>query len=343
MPPFNDYTWNEIQSQPAAWDATLAHMLAQADTLAAFLRTSGAEQAVFTGCGSTYYLAVAAAAALREIAGVPAIGLPASEVWLNPQGSFPTDARTLLIPVSRSGETTETLRAVEAFRGAGRGPVLTFSCYADRPLAHMGDLNLVIAAGQEQSIAQTRAFTTLYLATLALAAQWGQRADLVADLAGLPAAGQALLRESAALAHTLGAETPIDRCFFLGSGMRYGLACEISLKMKEMSLSESEPFHFMEFRHGPQSMARPGTLIVGLLSDSARAHEQAVLDEMRALGAHVVGVGSGAAEVALANLPEVVRGPLYLPFGQMLAYERAISRGLTPDQPSQLSAVVKLS
>ena len=63
MPPFNDYTWNEIQSQPAAWDATLAHMLAQADTLAAFLRTSGAEQAVFTGCGSTYYLAVAAAAA----------------------------------------------------------------------------------------------------------------------------------------------------------------------------------------------------------------------------------------------------------------------------------------
>lgn len=342
MPPFHDYTWTEIQSQPTAWANTLALMETQADALGMFIRTNGADHVVFTGCGSTYYLALAAAAALRELAGISAIGLPASEVWLNPLGSFPGGARTLLVPVSRSGETTETLRAVEAFRGAGRGPVLTFSCYPERPLAHMGDMNIVITAGQEQSIAQTRAFTTLYLGTLVLAAQWAARTDLFTDLAGLPAAGQAILRTSAALAHELGAEAPIDRCFFLGSGARYGLAAELSLKMKEMSLSESEPFHFLEYRHGPQSMARPGTLIVGLLSDTARAHEQAVLNEMRMLGARVVAVGVGADDIALANIAEPVRGPLYLPFGQMLAYERAIARGLTPDRPNQLNAVVKL-
>ena len=342
MPPYNDYTWTEIQSQPQAWDATLEYLESQATALRAFLQEQQFDQAVFTGCGSTYYLSLAAAASLREIGGLNAAGLPASEIWLNPRASFPTGQRTLLVAVSRSGETTETLRAVEAFKAAGRGPVLTLSCYADRPLASMGDLNLVIEPGQEQSIAQTRAFSTLYLATLYLAALRGGRADLLAELDRLPAAGRQLIDTSAPLARELATNAALARCFFLGSGARYGLAAEISLKMKEMSLSESEPFHFLEYRHGPQSMANPGTLIVGLLSDSSHGPESAVLRDMRAHGARTVAIGAREAEVALAPVDELVRGPLYLPFGQLLAYERAIWRGLTPDQPHQLSAVVKL-
>ncbi|MBK9941923.1 MAG: SIS domain-containing protein [Kouleothrix sp.] len=342
MPPFNDYTWHEIQSQPDAWAATLALLQARGDELRMFLRANPVSQVLYTGCGSTYYLALAAAAALRELAGLPAAGLPASEVWLNPAGSCPTSQPTMLVAISRSGATTETLRAIESFRAAGRGPILTLSCYPDQPMARLGDLNLVLVAGQEQSIAQTRAFSTLLLACLALASAWGERAALQAELERLPAAGRQLLGTYAALAHELGANTPADRYFFLGSGARYGLACELSLKMKEMSLSESEPFHFLEYRHGPQSMARPGTLIVGLHSDSIHTYEAAVLAEMRALGAQAVSIGTHDADVTLADIAEPVRGPLYLPFGQMLAYERAIRRGLTPDQPSQLTAVVRL-
>jgi glucosamine--fructose-6-phosphate aminotransferase (isomerizing) len=342
MPPFDDYTWSEIQSQPQAWAATLELLGNQAPTMRAFLASQPFEQVMFTGCGSTYYLSLAAAAGMREIGRAEATGQPASEIWLNPQTVFPTGRRVLLVAVSRSGETTETVRAVEAFRAAGRGPVLTISCYADRPLARMGDLNLVIHAGQEHSIAQTRAFSTLYIATLYLAALVGQRADLLGELGRLPAAGQQVLSAARSLAHELGTAEQLQRCFFLGSGARYGLAAELSLKMKEMSLSESEPFHFLEYRHGPQSMANPGTLILGLLSDTNQAHESAVLNDMRAHGARCVALGARAAEVALEPIDELVRGPLYLPFGQMLAYERAIWRGLTPDRPHQLSAVVKL-
>lgn len=342
MPPFDDFTWSEIQSQPDAWRQTLAVLNNKRDALAAFLRDSRFERVIFTGCGSTYYLALAAAASMREIGDVEASGLPASEVWLNPATAFPGERRTLLVAVSRSGATTETLRAVEAFKAAGRGAVLTLSCYADAPLASLGDYNLLLEAGQEQSIAQTRAFSTLYLATLALAALVGERHDLIERMALLPDACQQVLATSRALAHQLGTDAALERCFFLGSGARYGLACEISLKMKEMSLSDSEPFHFLEYRHGPQSMARPGTLIVGLLSEEHRAREAAVLDEMRALGATVVGVGVAPAAVALAAVPDEIRGSLYLPFGQMLAYERAIWRGLTPDRPNQLAAVVTL-
>lgn len=343
MPPFDDYTWSEIQSQPQAWAATLELLGRQNSTIRAFLAGQPFEQIVFSGCGSTYYLSLAAAAGMREIGRVEASGQPASEIWLNPQTVFPANRSALLVAVSRSGETTETIRAVEAFRAANRGQVLTITCYADRPLAGMGDMNLVIEAGQEQSIAQTRAFSTLYIASLYLAALAGERADLLGELERLPAAGQQVLNTTRALAHELGTSEQLQRCFFLGSGARYGLAAELSLKMKEMSLSESEPFHFLEYRHGPQSMANPGTLILGLLSDTNYAHEAAVLDDMRAHGARCIALGTRAAEVQLGLIDELVRGPLYLPFGQMLAYERAIWRGLTPDRPHQLSAVVKLS
>jgi len=342
MPPFDDYTWNEIQSQPQAWAATLEVLHNQAAAVRGFYQNQPFDQVVFTGCGSTYYLSLAAAASLREIGGINAVGQPASEIWLYPRVTFPTDQRTLLIAVSRSGETTETLRAVESFRAAGRGPVLTLSCYGDRPLAQSGDLNLVIEAGQEHSIAQTRAFSTLYLAALYLAALYADRADLLTELGRLPAAGRQVLDTYRPLAHELAAGERLERCFFLGSGARYGLAAELSLKMKEMSLSESEPFHFLEYRHGPQSMANPGTLIIGLLSDTNYAHESAVLGEMQAHGARPVAIGARSADVEFVAVDELVRGPLYIPFGQMLAYERAIRRGLTPDRPHQLSAVVKL-
>ncbi len=77
--------------------------------------------------------------------------------------------------VSRSGETTETLRACQAFLTDKRGELLTLSCYGDMPLAKLGTLNLVFPSGQEQSVAQTRAFSTLYLGTVALACLWAGR------------------------------------------------------------------------------------------------------------------------------------------------------------------------
>ena len=343
MAPHEDFTWTEIQSQPDAWQQALASIADIEPQLGELARSQDYEQVIVTGCGSTYYLALAAAASLREIAKSEALALPASELWLNPRTSFPSSRRTLLIAVSRSGETSETLHAVEASRAAQRGPILTISCYAERALASMGDLNLVLPSGQEHSIAQTRAFSTLYLATLAFASLRAGRQDLYSALQQLPEACSLVLSTSYDYAYAFGCDSRIERFFFLGAGARYGLAAELSLKMKEMSLSESEPFHIMEFRHGPQSMARRGTLIVGLLSDTQRSYEEAVMNEMEALGATVMRQGVRPANVVLATVPEAIRGPLYLPFGQMLAYERAIWRGLTPDKPSQLEAVVRLT
>ena len=337
-----DHTRNEILTQPAAWAAALEVMQAQADALRAFYRRGGYDAVLFTGCGSTYYLSLAAAALFQELAGAPARGVPASEIWLYPRSAYLAGRKTLLVAVSRSGETTETLRACEAFRASG-GDVLTLSCYPGRALTALGALNLVFPAAQEESIAQTRAFTTLYLATVALGALWSGRADLFDELNRLPALGQSLINHCQSLAHTLGGDASLDRFYFLGAGPRYGLACELSLKMKEMSLSHSEPFHFLEFRHGPKSMLTPGALVVGLLSEGNRAREAAVLDDARALGARVLALAERDADVVFHSaLSEAARNVLYLPAGQLLAFERARRSGLDPDRPNQLEAVVIL-
>jgi glucosamine--fructose-6-phosphate aminotransferase (isomerizing) len=335
-----EFTYHEIISQPSSWAAALEVLKSQRSAIVSVWR-KGYTQVLFTGCGSTYYLALAAAALLQELTGIPARGLPASELWLYPHVYYPRNGRVLLIAVSRSGETTETLRTCQAFKEGRYGELLTLSCYPDMPLAKMGDLNLVLPSGQEQSVAQTRAFSTLYLACAGLASFWSGLGVEVFN--GLPEAGEKIIEAANSTVKALGEDSSLDRFYFLGSGPRYGLACEISLKMKEMSLSHSEPFHVPEFRHGPISMVTPGSLVVGLLSEANRAVETAVLEDVRTLGGRTLTIGEGSADLNFnSGLQEAFRNVLYLPVGQMLAFARSLAKGLNPDCPNNLDTVVKL-
>jgi glucosamine--fructose-6-phosphate aminotransferase (isomerizing) len=336
------FTHEEILSQPAAWSAALEVIAANEKELSA-LSLGPYRQVLFTGCGSTYYLGLAAAALLQELSGQSARALPASELWLNPRSSY-SNGRTLLVALSRSGETSETLQACGDFLADSRGDLLTLSCYPDRPLTALGKVNLVLESGQERSVAQTRAFTVLYLATVALAVRWAGAKVLLEGLRSLPEHGARLLDSTASIAAELGQDTTLDRFYWLGSGSRYGLACEVSLKMKEMSLTHSEPFHFMEFRHGPKAMIARSSLVVGFQSSSTAEHEAAVLEEVRAIGGRSLTVAEDRADVQFrSGLDESIRNVLYLPVGQLLAFERALSKGLDPDQPHNLDSVVKLA
>lgn len=338
------FTRQEILSQPAAWSAALEMLSPQAVALREFYAHGDYGSVYFTGCGSTYYLAMTAAATFQELTGVVARGLPASEIWLYP-GAIPRrHGKALLVAISRSGETTETLRACDAFRGHHAGDVVTLSCYPGMPLASLGDLNLLFPMAQEQSMAQTRAFTTLYLGAVALAAFWAERDDVWLELQYLPGMIERLLHEVDERTHALGSDLSLDRFYFLGSGLRYGLACEISLKMKEMSLTHSEPFHFMEFRHGPKSMVTPATLVMGLVSEGNHSYDVAVLKDVAALGGRILAVGEHDGNIVLrSGLPEVARSVLYVPVGQLVALARSLAKGLDPDRPNNLDAVVKLA
>ncbi len=333
------HTYQEILSQPSAWTEVLSVMAGISN-----LPDAGSyEQVLFTGCGSTYYLSQAAADLYIEVTGKLARALPASELWLNPRMAYPQNARTLLVAVSRSGETSETIRACQAFKSEGRGTLITVVNYPESPLASMGDLNIHLPSGQEISLCQTRAFSTMFLAAAWLVLHWAGQNPLDC-LQALPQSAAHMLEQFAPLAEQHAGDLSLDRFYFLGSGSRYGLASELSLKMKEMSLSHSEPFHFMEFRHGPKSMVTPSTLVIALRSEQNRAYEQAVLDDIRALGGNLLVLDNQDADVEFhCSVDEPLRNVLYLPIPQLFAYGRSMAKGLNPDLPNNLNAVVKLA
>lgn len=330
------HTYREIKLQTEAW----AQALNVASTLN--LPTVGDyDQVIFTGCGSTYYLALAAATLYQELTGCPARAVSGGELLLNSKTVL-TEQKTLLIAISRSGATTETVKAVETFKVEHRGDIVVISAY-DQALSKLADINLVISKGQEQSVAQTRSFASMYVAASALCARLARREDLLSAMRRLPEVGNRVIDDYESFAKEIGENLNFDRFYFLGSGIFYGLACEANLKMKEMTLTHSEPFHFLEFRHGPMSMVNPSAVVVGLLSDRNRMYEEKVLSEMKELGGTVISLGEKEADVLFeSGIPESVRGVLYLPVLQWMAFYRSVAKGLNPDKPNHLTAVVKL-
>ena len=343
-------TWEEILSQPQAWRATLDTFATQKAALESFLDQADFDQIIVVGCGSTHYLAQTAAATLAACTGIPSRAFPSSEVLLFP--SLVPSGRTLLLTVSRSGTTTETLWASERFRKARLGPILAVTCYPESPLAQQADFSLVTPAGQEQSIAQTRSFTSMLILTQSLVATLVHDDEKLERLRRLPDVLEDLVARVEDLPQRLGQDQDIERFFFLGGGPFYGLANEAMLKTKEMSLSYAEAYHPLEFRHGPMSMVDEHTLVVGFLSDSGLAKELRVLEDMQGLGGRTLALIESASSFSgwqadhvielRSGLDEWERGPLYLPLLQRLAYHRAIAKGLNPDRPHNLTAVIEL-
>lgn len=332
----NYHTYNEIKSQTQAWAQALD--MVNASNLP---KAGDYNHVIFTGCGSTYYLSLSAAAMYQELTGRVACAVPGGELLLNSQTVL-TNQKTLLVAISRSGTTTETVKAVEKFKSEKRGDVVVISNY-DEVLSRMANVNIVIDKGQEQSVAQTRSFASMFVAVSAFCARMAGRDDLVDGMNKLPEIGNLVIGKYEVYAKEIGENLDFDRFYFLGSGIRYGLACEVNLKMKEMTLTHSEPFHFLEFRHGPMSMVNQNAVVIGMLSDANRGHEAKVLSEMKMLGGTVASLGESDADVCLeSNIPESVRGVLYLPIVQLMAFYRSVKKGLNPDRPANLTAVVKL-
>ena len=190
-------------------------------------------------------------------------------------------------------------------------------------------------------MAQTRSFTSMLLMAQALAAHLGGK-DWT-RLKALPAHGRDLLVKSESLVQQIASRPEVQRFIFLGSGPLFGVASEAMLKMTEMSLTVAHAFHFMEYRHGPMSMADDEAAIFGLVSPTTAAHEQQVLAEMADKGATVVALAVAGGDIVLpADLPTWAMPVLYLPALQLLGYYRAMSKGLDADNPRNLTAVIYL-
>lgn len=345
-----NYTHTEINSQPEIWQSVL-HDQSKLDLVGHFAKNEVSDKYILViGCGSTHYLSMSTAALLRKL-GFRAIAMPSSEAVYFPQSLPPGES--ILLAISRSGTTTETLWAVEKYRKLKKGNrVISITTQPDSTLAKESDFVLAASQAQEKSTAQTRSFTSMYLLSQILAGALAGDRNVVARLQVLPNVLKRLIEGAADLPRQIGEDLSIKNIYFLGGGPLYGLACEAMLKMKEMAVTWTEAYHPLEIRHGPMSVVGPESLVVCMASDSQLAAEVRVLNDMKRLGAKtlVITENSTAADWSAMDhvfslktgLDEWDRGVLYLPLLQWIAYYRSLAKGLDPDQPKNLSQVIEL-
>jgi glucosamine--fructose-6-phosphate aminotransferase (isomerizing) len=346
-------TLHEILDQSKSWGS----LLTRAQDVHAFIQTNenvcSAEDFFFIGCGTSYYLALSAASLFQRITQKRARAVTSSDVILFPDSVFRhNSASGLNIIISRSGTTTEALWAAKKIKSLMHFLTCAVSCRPESTLIQECDYSLTTPEADEKSVVMTRSFTTMLLLLQLVASYVSKDKAFEKDLTKLPEIGEMILKEYHSQIKDLAENSEVTQYVFLGQGPYYGLACESMLKMKEMSLSVSEAYHTMEFRHGPMSMASEQMLITFLLSNQGRDEEIAVLKDMKDLGARTLVVCDridkkikGLADYILeiqSGLSDHARLVLYMPLMQLFGYYRAVQKGLDPDNPKNLTQVVKI-
>ena len=342
-------TIGEILSEPRVWKECLNELERKGvlEHLVRELRDN--LEYVFVGCGSSFYLAQAAAAAWSLIAGGSARAVPASEVVLFPQ-QLPVPCQPVLI--SRSGFTSEVLQAANYLERRLNIRSLALTCGTNTALEKIATYTVSLPAADEKSTVMTRSFTSMLLALQSLAATRAQNGRFRTALHELSERTQTLLPEIHATVRSLVEARTFADYVFLGHGPLYGVAQEAMLKVMEMSCSYGQCFHTLEFRHGPKAIVGPETLITFFLSDSGFEAEAGVLAEVKDLEGTTLVVADQvnptvrrSADYLVefsSNVPEAARA-VALPIpGQLLGFYTGMKKGLDPDEPRNLTRVVTL-
>jgi len=315
-----------------------------------------ANSILILACGTSYHAGMVARYWLEAIAGVPCTVEIASEYRY--RRSVP-DPSGLLITISQSGETADTLAALEHARGLGYSRTLSICNVAESSLVRASSLRFLTRAGPEIGVASTKAFTTqlasLFLLTLAIA-KCRRRLDLDQERLYL----KSLRHLPAALANVLRVEPEVQiwserfaakaHALFLGRGIHYPIALEGALKLKEITYIHAEAYAAGELKHGPLALVDRNMPVVAVApSDTLLDKLKSNLQEVRARGGELYVFADEGTRIEESEGVHVIRlaehaGPLspilhVVPL-QLLAYHAALARGTDVDKPRNLAKSV---
>ncbi len=350
----------EIHEQPHAIADTLLGRVSQSGRVVlheleiddAVLRE--VDKVFVVACGTSYHAAMMAKYAIERWARLPAeIDIASEFRYRDPV----LDARSLVIGISQSGETIDTLAAVRYAKAQG-ALVIGVSNVVDSALARESDAVLYTRAGPEIGVAATKTFTTqlvamqllgLYLAQVRGSLDPGTIELLVQEMLRLPEQVQAALTTSDEIERLTSQWGDVRDYFFLGRSGDFPVAMEGALKLKEIAYVRAEGYAAGEMKHGPIALIEKGVVVVGVATDShVRTKTLSNMEEMKARGATIVLVAEDGDDVG-----EVADHVIRVPAGQdllctvtavvplqLLAYHVATARGLDVDKPRNLAKTV---
>ena len=357
--PYSHYMQKEIFEQPRAIADTLEGVIAATPALfgegaeAVFSRI---DSLLILACGTSFYAGLTAKYWLEAIANLPTQVEIASEYRY--RESVP-DPKTLVIVISQSGETADTLAALKHAQTLGMHETLAICNVASSAIVRLTKLNYLTRAGVEIGVASTKAFTTqltaLFLLTLSLAKLRGKlsadaEAAALRNLRHLPAALQAVLALEPQIIAWAGEFAVKEHALFLGRGRHFPIALEGALKLKEISYIHAEAYAAGELKHGPLALVTDQMPVVTVAPNDALLEKlKSNIQEVRARGGQLYVFADADTHIASSEGIKVIRlpehyGPLspilhVVPL-QLLAYHTALARGNDVDKPRNLAKSV---
>ncbi len=357
--PYRHYMQKEIFEQPRAIADTLEGVSSiSADLFGdqAHRTFQGIDRVLILACGTSYYSGCAAKYWLEEIARIPTQVEVASEYRY--RTSVP-DPRTLVVTISQSGETADTLAALRHARSLGMHHTLTICNVSTSAMVRECAMAYVTRAGVEIGVASTKAFTTqlaaLFLLTLALAQVRGhlseaQEAEHLKAMRHLPLALQAVLALEPQVISWAEDFARMDNALFLGRGLHYPIALEGALKLKEISYIHAEAYPAGELKHGPLALVTAAMPVVTVApNDTLLEKLKSNMQEVRARGGVLYVLADADTRIASSDGIHVIRMPehygslsplLHVVPLQLLAYHTALAKGTDVDKPRNLAKSV---
>lgn len=311
------------------------------------------QRIVLIGCGTSLHAGQVGEFAFEDWADLNAEVQPAAEFrYRNPL----VGSRDLVLAISQSGETADTLAAVREAKAKG-ALVLGVVNVVGSTIAREAGQGVFIHAGPEISVASTKAFTGQVAVLLLMALRlgrgrrlsWERGRALAAELARLPELIEQVLAQNDAIAAVAARMATAEHAFFLGRGPMHPVALEGALKLKEISYVHAEGYHAAEMKHGPIALLVPGTPVVVLANRSPQRDKVwSNAEECKARGARIIAVVSaGQVGADLADdrivIPDCDPWVATIPAAvalQLLAYHVARLRGCPIDQPRNLAKSV---
>jgi glucosamine--fructose-6-phosphate aminotransferase (isomerizing) len=357
--PYRHYMQKEIFEQPRA----VADTLQDIETITPELFGDGAykvfkdiDNVLILACGTSYYAGLTARYWIESVAKIPVNVEIASEYRY--RDSVP-DPRTLVVTISQSGETADTLAALKHARAQGMEQTLTICNVATSAMVRECKLSYITRAGVEIGVASTKAFTTqltaLCLLTLALAQAKGnlseeREAEMLKALRHLPVAIAAVLALEPQIMDWADRFASKENALFLGRGMHYPIALEGALKLKEISYIHAEAYPAGELKHGPLALVTAAMPVVTIAPrDELLEKLKSNMQEVHARGGELYVFADADTKILSSDGIHVIRMPenygklspiLHTIPLQLLAYHTACARGTDVDKPRNLAKSV---
>ena len=357
--PYQHYMQKEIFEQPRAISDTIESVesikpeMFGAQAAQVF---SDIDSALILACGTSYYAGLTAKVWLESIAGLPTQVEIASEYRY--RDSVP-NPRTLVVVISQSGETADTLAALKHAKSLGMRHTLGIINVATSAMARQTELQFFTRAGVEIGVASTKAFTTqlvgLFLLTLTIAKQRGRLDDVaerehIRALRHLPAALQAVLALEPQVIAWSQEFARKEHALFLGRGLHYPIALEGALKLKEISYIHAEAYPAGELKHGPLALVTNEMPVVTVAPNDALVEKlKSNMQEVRARGGELYVFADADTRIDSAPGIHVIKLPehygalspiLHVVPLQLLAYHTAVARKTDVDKPRNLAKSV---